>query len=216
MEGVRATHLGQLLERVPPSWWEIYFQQDASQSLLLFLRTDWSTTVLVALTKATLRFGATDWAVALVRYWISTTTADIWQFVPIKRLIPLLPKEVFNDICINYIHDQQDLIREEDAVTQLLLANTHEWDDSLTLALVQGFQQWLNNGNNYFWNTWHYRPLLEVVSIRAHVALLPQLKLGWRFGTAAQLRWQKVIEQMLRTIVFRRDMRKTIAGQHPR
>ena len=204
--GLRASHFGHLLERVPPDLWEIYLQRDATQSLQLFLRTDWRTTALPALVKATARFKNENWAEVIVRYWLTTEEQDIWQSTAIKRVIPLLNAEVFNEICIDYIELQSELISEDSAVTQLLLADAHPWDDRLTLALVLGFQNWLNTTDNYFWNTWHYRDLLQIASTRASVNLFQQLKSGWRFSTAGQMRWEKEVERFLRTLIFRRDI----------
>ncbi|MFK7934255.1 MAG: DUF5691 domain-containing protein [Saprospiraceae bacterium] len=204
--GLRASHFGQLLERVPPELWEIYLQRDATQCLQLFLRTDWRTTVLPALIKATARFKNATWAEAIIRYWLKTEEQDIWQNTAVKRIIPLLSAKNFNEICVTYIELQNELIGEESVVVQLLLADTHPWENSLTTALIMGFQRWLNTTDNYLWNTWHYRELLQVASTRADVNLFQQLKSGWRFSTAGQIRWEKEIEGFLRTLIFRRDM----------
>lgn len=204
--GMRASHFGQLLANVPPELWEIYLATSPEKSLQLFLRTDWQTTVLPALLAASIRFQNSHWITAIVQYWLKTEEQNLWEQTAIKKAIPLLPTEIFNQICIDYIELQKDLIPEESAVAQLLLANVHAWENRLVIAVVKGFQQWLNHTDNYFWNTWHYRELLQIVVTRADISLFETLKTGWRFSTAGQIRWEKVIEQMLRTLIFRRDM----------
>lgn len=204
--GMKASHFGQLLASVPPELWEIYLNKTTAESLQLFLRTDWRTTVLPALIRASVRFNNTNWAKAIIQYWLKTEEQEVWRQPIIKELILLLPTESFNQICMDYIDMQSDLIAEESAVAKLLLANVHSWENRLTIAVVKGFQNWLNSTDNYFWNTWHYRELLQIAACRADVNLFEPLKTGWRFSTVGQLRWEKEIEQMLRTLLFRREM----------
>lgn len=208
--GLKASHFGQLLAATPPQHWEDYLGCDAHLSLGHFLHTNWKNTTLEALLRATIRFKNIDWVEAILHYWIANEDNDLWKKKIMEDFIILIPNELFNQTAIEAIKNVEGLLSEDTVVTKLLSANAHIWEDDLSISLVKGFQHWLNHTDDYMWNTWHYRELLKIVAIRCTPNLYGTLKQGWRFSNSVQIRWEKEIEQLMRTLIFRREMIKEL------
>ncbi len=210
---LRRNRLMEIVRRVPPESWEDHLNTDAAGCIEAFATSEYADDLLEAITEATYHFQATAWMLPLFRSWHKRIDRSAWKGIAAQRLMRDFPPEVFEAICAEATARNEHLVAEEAPFTQLLLLNAHDWPDSLTFKLVRGFQQWLGDVQQFYWSTWHYKQLWKVAAYRADPALFDTLQEGWPQQARQWPAWEKDIERMLRTWLFRRDMRSALAGE---
>ena len=204
--GMKASWVAQMIERIPPEYWEKHFQLAPRGFITAFVNSRWNSLVLPALLESCLRHRDSSWAEALVRHWFKMEEKKWWQNRQAAELMALLSKEAFNDIIIYQIKTYGPLIAEDSLVFHMLKNSKNHWDDRLSLLIIKGFQNSLKDAKTFFWNFWHFKEILNIAAYRCNPDLLDRFKTGWHYQSKIWDRWEKDVELFLRTLMFRKQM----------
>lgn len=204
--GLKASRLGQMMAKIPPQRWELFFKENAHTCLQIFIRSPWSAVILQALVEASLSFPQSDWIKAISTYWVKESDLEIWEHPVLKKFIPIIPSEVFNEVIRPYLKYHTGLLDEQSAVSRLLRAGKHSWSDEVTILLIKNFQNWLNATNDYYWNNMQYKQLFLIGAYQCNPDLYNNLSLDWNFSKRIAQNFQHEVERFLRTLLFRKNM----------
>ena len=209
--GARANYLGQLLERIPPDRWESLFDAEPSVALRTWLESNEPDLVRLALVRATLRFEDVHWREALLRHWVARPDQPTWKRKAATRLLRTTSAELFNSIALDYLQRNPGLINEDTAVGRWVKKGQHRWTEAVSILIIKGLQHYLRELQDDYWHSRKYQTLLRAAGYRAHPNALERLKGGWDFTAPNWQHWEPEIERMLRTVIFRKNMRHALA-----
>ncbi len=204
--GMKAGWFGQMMSKVPPGAWETYFEKPPSEILKIFAKSDWIGMLVQSIVEATILHKNETWMRAILELWLEHGDYPIWQISAMNDLLEIIPNDLFNQIALRSLKQNKGLLEENSPVSKLLKIGKHDWNDDLTLLIVKRFQIWLRNASTFYWNTWHYKKMLQSAAFRCNPALYDALKSGWDYQSPAWGMWEPEVEQFLRILVFRREM----------
>ncbi len=202
--------LKEIVRRIPPRTWEDHLDMDPAECLGAFGKTDQAKPLLDGLTEAICQFEATEWMKPLFYFWSLNPDRLLWKNATAQKLMAKFPNDLFDALCEEVMERDGLMVEEETPLGQLLLLGEHPWSDTLTLRLVGGFQSWLKEAGKFYWNTWHYKRLFEIAAYRSNPELFDKLNAGWPQQSRLWPSWEKDAEGLMRTLFFRRDMRKEL------
>lgn len=206
--GVKASYLGQVLSAVPPQQWEVFFKKTPADVVQLFAGTDWPDTLLLACAIATVRHRDEAWLDALLSYWFLTERQQLWETDAVTHpLLKAAPAATANRLAIQFLDRQHSLPGENSPLFQLLKTNEHPWNDRLTMMIIKLLQEWLNKASLTDWQSFHNKEYLKILAFRCNPDLFDDLQKGWNSAAPQWAFWEKSLEEMLSTVLFRREMR---------
>lgn len=208
----RSSWVFQLLRRLPPAYWQQHWGLEPPQTIALFAQQDREESWIQALIDACLLHHDLHWQEALAQWWLEQPASHSWQTAQGRHLLQELPTAVVQRIMPPFLQKQAHLLEDDQVATYILSANTHAWDETLSLAVIQPFKRYLQAGDNPFWNIWHYTRLLKAVAYRCPPGLFAQLNNGWNVDSPLWGRWQAEVERMLAIVQFRARMHKSFIG----
>ncbi len=209
--GARATYLGQVVSAVPPAQWEAFFKKTPVEIVQLFAGTDWPDTLLLACTQASVKHVDEAWMEVLLSHWLHTERQGRWgEDVFIGPLLKAASTATVNRLAIQHLEKQRSLPGANTLVFQLLKSSERAWEDRLTLLVVSKLQTWLSNASNISWQFSEKREYLDFIALRCNPALFEELQKGWDSKASQWAFWEKPVEEMLNTLLFRREMRKEL------
>lgn len=203
----------ELLGRIPPSFWETHFRRPILDLLRMAGRNTNKRMVLQAFGRAALSFGDARWVDAILRYWWRQQAEEQWSSTLGKQLMAALPDAAFNEMIVQHFKQEAGYLQEDAFITTLILLGKHEWEDRCSLLVIRGFQQWIASAQSYYWNLWHYKRILKVAAYRANPSILDKLSQGWDARSPVWPSWEAEVERMLKTLAFRKDMRKAFINK---
>jgi len=209
----RVGWLCEMIACVSPNFWTEQFDRSPEAILKLIGGAHWKAELLQALSRAVIRQPDERWMAAIVNYWFEADDKPLWDNATGRQLVASLPNDLFNQLAAEELERRGGLVENGGILDFLLRPGQHWWSDELTLAFVNGFQHWMTRVSDYFWNTYHYKKLLRVAGFRCDPRVLPRLGKGWNFHSRIWMRWEEDVEQMLRIVRFRREMREGLEGE---
>lgn len=206
-----AACLDYLIASLPPIYWENRFQLKPLQCLDYFFQAnDLSKPIILALTKSVAFWKIDNWLYAFLQFWLNHQAAELWNNKAGKELLSKLSNATFNNFIVETLKNRSFLIREDFLIYQMLHQKTQFWSDQLTLPLIRQFQNWMASANAYDWSTIHYKRLLEIAAYKANPDLYDTLKSGWPYQSKIWFKWSRDVEQMLKILSFRKEMRANL------
>ncbi len=204
--GAKAGYLSQVFSKIPPSRWELHFEAEPQEVLKLFARTDWSNVLLRALANAAVFHEDDKWIDSMVTYWFENENSPLWNDEVGQRLLEMAPPDTVNRLCVKYLDERRGLPEEESPVFQLLLINDSPWDNDLTKLIISCLQEWIAVAKTMDWSALHYKQFLDMAALRCSPSLFSFLEKGWRTTAPLWYNWEKLVTEMLNTVLFRREM----------
>jgi hypothetical protein len=191
--GERAWWLLQLLRAVPPATWSRRFSITPDELIAAAAGGEWQSLLHEAWGAAAIAFHDAAWAESLLR--ADPRQADLLAALPPARQEALLLDMLRGDVVPLHRHP----------VLALLRHTRHDWSAELTRAVLGAVRRHMrgsNAGGDY-----QLRGAIgEDFARRMPPAMLDEIAAGWPDGEGARERWQGVIDRLLITLQFRRDM----------
>ena len=210
--GAKAAYLGQIFSKIPPSRWELHFEAEPVEVLKLFARTEWSNVIHRALANAAVFHDDEKWIGTMAAFWFEQENSPLWNDPIGLQLLELTPPANVNKMCLQYLGKIKGLPEEESPVFQLLLTNDAPWDNDLTKLVISRLQEWVANTKTMDWSALHYKQFLDMAALRCSPSLFPFLEKGWRTTAPLWYNWEKLVADMLNTVLFRREMILELRG----
>lgn len=204
--GLKAGYFGQMLAKIPPNKIEAFFDKNPSEILTIFAQSDWVGLLIQAMIEATILHKDQNWMEAILEMWLAHEDYPIWQNPSAQKLLELIPEKLFNQFVLQSLEKTQSLLEENSPASKLLKTSNHDWNDQLSLLIINRFQHWLSETSSFYWNNFHYKQLLQTASYRINPSLYDAVKSGWNHNAPTFGQWEPEIEQFLRTLVFRKEM----------
>ncbi len=208
--GLKASRLGQMVGTIPPNLWEAHFKKDTEETLHLFIRSNESELLLQALSEAALRHKNENWMHAISSFWIKNHNRQRWNSFNPKKLLEVLPVELFNQLAIESLKSKDHLFDENAPITTILKSNNHHWENELTLKVIQKMQDWIAGASSGYWSGWHLRAILKQAAYACNPDLLEPLQKGWTTNSYIWTSWEKDIDHFLSVLKFRKEMIKEL------
>lgn len=213
--GQKANWLGQIVQKIPPSKWEEQFKLSPSETLDIFLRSEWSELLLQALINATGTFKNPFWAEAILTFWMKKRNKNRFQNVTIQPLFKAVSKSLFNKMCLlelatntsqnkGYIDDSEDVI-----ILLMAYGDEYIWEDSLAKAFYFNLVHWLSQETRS-WHGWHYRTILKKMVFKCNPHLHKELVREIPINSQVWSNWQKDFESFFTILQFRKEMIESI------
>jgi hypothetical protein len=209
--GVKASRFGQMIAIIPPKRWEVHFEKSATDTLHLFVKTEWSELLLQAVTEATVTHRDMEWAEAILLFWLDNYSKVRWQYFNPIQLFANIDEKVFNKVALIHIQQKSALLDEESPLSLLLRNVNLPWQDLLSTTFIQSMQGWIAGETSHYWSGWHLRPILKKAAIYSNPQLFEQLVKGWSSHSYAWNSWEKEVERFLSVLKFRKDMIEELA-----
>jgi hypothetical protein len=210
--GAKASYLGQVVAATPPERWEVYFQKIPPDIITLFAQTDWPDTLLTACAQAAIQYKDEVWIDTLTSCWFLTARQSLWESEPTTSLLlKAAPAKTVNRIAIQFLEHQRSLQGENSYIFQLFQANQETWEDTLTMLIVRLLQDWLNKASRSDWQSYHNKEYLKLIALRCNPELFDDLQKGWNTTSPLWAFWEKPLEDVLNTVLFRREMRNELS-----
>lgn len=203
--GAKAGYLGQVAGYIPPQHWELFFDKTPAEILKLFALSDWGDTLIKAVAEAVVFHRNKKWLEALVDFWFENENLLPRDSTGIQ-LLKLVSPRLFNRISIKYIKNGVELPEDTSLVFSLLQQNKARWDDELSRLIVYRIKAWILKAKQPQWQTYHYREYLKMAGIHSNPALLDEFQKDWPRDTYSWAFWEKTVEEMLNTLLFRQEM----------
>ncbi len=204
--GAKASYLGQIFSKIPPSRWEMHFEAEPEEVLNLLSKNDWSETLLKAIAKAAILHEDEKWIGELGTYWFEDEDAFIWEDIVGGELLQFAPSHFVNRLAIKTLSSTKALPTEDALFYYLLDNNNALWDNELTLLLINRIQDWLAKFKGQPWQVSSYKKYLHKAALRCDPILLASMQKGWDIRARIWYDWEKEVEEMLNTVLFRKEM----------
>lgn len=203
----RANLLAELIEKLHPSFWNTYLNLPPEDCLPVLEASEEADTLIRGLVKAVGKNEDHEWADAMTARLFSKKTGFEQLYAMVKGSTS---EEGFNRILSRHLKNQAFLVEDKSEAYNMLQACRHPWSNELSLAILEPFQQWLASARSAQWQTWHYKIILEMAAYRANPNLVGKLAPGWQFQSYLGIQWQENIDQLNKTLNFRKGMRKAV------
>ena len=205
--GQKANWLGQIIQKIPPSKWETHFNLSPSETLDVFIRSEWSELLLQALINATGHFENSFWAEAILNFWLNKKAANRFKNVRIQPLFKAVSKSLFNKMCLLELKQNKNYIDDSEDVAILLMAYGDEylWEDNLVKAFYSNLTTWLSQETRS-WHGWHYRTILKKMVFNCNPHLHQELIRNLPMNSQVWSNWQKDFESFFTILQFRKEL----------
>jgi len=191
--GEKAWWLFQILRAVPPATWSRRFNIAPSELIEASARGEWQALLHEAWGAAAITFGDAAWAESLLH--TDARQPELLAALAPARQEALLLALLRGDVTPLHKHPVLGLLRQ----------TRHRWSAELTRAVLRAVRRHMraaNVGNDYQLRS----AITEDFAHRMPPAMLDEITDGWPEGEDVRERWQGVIDRLLITVQFRRDM----------
>ena len=209
--GQKANWLGQIIQRIPLQKWDEHFKTSPSETLDIFLRSEWSELLLQALINATGQHKNSFWAEAILTFWIKKRNKNRFQNVSTQPLFKAVSKSLFNKMCLLELTTSNGYLDDSEDAIQLLMAygDKYVWEDSLAKAFYFNLTNWLSEETRS-WHGWHYRTILKKMVFQIRPQLHNELVRDLPMNSQVWSNWQKDFEAFFTILQFRKEMIESI------
>jgi hypothetical protein len=191
--GEKAWWLFQILCAVPPAIWSRRFSVTPAELIEAAARGEWHALLHEAWGAAAITFQDAAWAESLLR--ADPRNVELLSTLAPARQEALLLAMLRGDVAPLHKHPLLGLLRQ----------TRHRWSAELTRAVLGAVRRHMrtaNAGNDHQLRS----AITEDFALRMPPAMLNEIADGWPDDEAARERWQGVIDRLLITLQFRRDM----------
>jgi len=191
--GAKAWWLFQILRAIPPAIWSQRVNIAPAELIEAAARGEWHALLHEAWGAAAITFHDTAWAEQLLRF--DPRQPELLAALAPARQEALLLTLLRGDVTPLHKHPVLGLLRR----------TRHRWSAELTRAVlgaVRRHMRALNAGNDHQLRS----AISEDFALRMPPAMLDEIADGWPADESARERWQGVIDRLLITLQFRRDM----------
>ncbi len=196
--GERAFWLRQLLNAIPPSYWNVRWEASPTVLVEAASQSEWGEVLLESWTNATRTHRDAAWAEAIF-------AIDAKR----QRLFKLLPAEQRETVVLDLLRTGSGLIPPDYAVLTLLHDCRHPWSPELVQAVLD-LARGLKPGSDPH-KAWLLRTLLRQAALRIPVDLIADTETGWATDTSDVEGWKPQIDTFIDLLRFRAEMYKEIA-----
>jgi hypothetical protein len=197
--GEKAWWLFQMLSAIPPSAWSQQWGAAPAELLVAATAGEWSELLLGGWAAAAQTFGDIAWAEELLR--VEPSHVALFGALPAERQEALLLHTLRADCTPLHQHPVLGLLRQTE----------HIWSAELTRAVLRTLQQHMRKWRDSY--DYQLRgALTEQFALRMPPAMLDEIAAAWPDDEAVRQRWQGVIDRLLITLQFRRDMLEELRG----
>ena len=191
--GEKAWWLFQMLGAIPPATWSQQWGVAPAELLLAAAAGEWNELLLESWAAAALMFNDTAWAESLLR--VQPRHAELLGALPRERQEALLLHTLRADCTPLHQHP----------VLGLLQQTRHVWSPELTRDVLRALNQHMRKWRDSY--DYQLRgALTEQFALRMSPDMLGEIAAAWPDDQAARQRWEGVIDRLLITLHFRRDM----------
>ncbi len=143
---------------------------------------------------------------AIIRFWMENHEHKKWgDFVP-KKIIETLPAKVFNQLAMESLASGNPLSDENAPATVLLNSGNHQWEDKLTLAVLNKMQDCIAGKSAGYWSGWHLRTILKHGAYACNPELLETLEKFWETNAYLWASLEQDYNEFLTVLKFRKEM----------
>ncbi len=200
----------QMLARVPPARWTEAFKTDPAGCIRLFQQAGRPVHWLAALGEAALRYRDPAWMEALLFHWNESGLEGPWKDSLAEQLMDALPADAFARLALHSFRRHGRLPEAGSLAAHLLSRGRHDWPEQLSVQFIRALKWWLAEQPPFQFATPAYRAQLEAAAYRSDPQLLEQLRRGWPLQAPSWKLWEKDVENFLNTLMFRREMRRSL------
>jgi hypothetical protein len=191
--GEKAWWLFQMLSAIPPSTWSRQWGAAPAELLMAAAAGEWNELLIEGWAAAAQAFDDGEWAEDLLR--VQPRHAGLLGALPAERQEALLLHILRADCTPLHQHP----------VLGLLQQTRHVWSAELTRAVLRALHQHMRKWRDSY--DYQLRgALTEEFALRMPPAMLDEIAAAWPDDQAARQRWEGVIDRLLITLQFRRDM----------
>lgn len=191
--GERAWWLLQIISCVPPSDWSGGWAAAPAELAEAARQGDWGAALLAGWRAATANHRDAGWAEALLRH--DQHASELLAVLAPARQETLLLEILRGDCAPMHKHPVLELLRK----------TSHAWSAELTRAVLRALYRHMRGWRD----TYDYQlrgALTEEFARRMPPALLHEIGGGWPDEPEVRERWQGVLDKLMITLQFRRDM----------
>lgn len=208
--GVKVSRLGQMIVATNPSKWSDWMKLDPADSLLVFVRSEWSEMLIQALIEASAVHKADEWIKALLDFGFEIKDNNRFQGLNFLPLYSAMSENVFQYIAAARIVKEEELLPEGHLACQILKNTNYPWSDKLTLSVTSALSRWMGFETSRYWNGWHYRSILKKAAYLARPGIAPKLEFIWPRNSRIWQSWEKEVTDFLDVLNFRKKMNDNI------
>ncbi|MBR9920097.1 MAG: hypothetical protein GYB31_04600 [Bacteroidetes bacterium] len=196
------------------------WKKEASPARLLEAASDHreGESLLRAWWKAGLRNPDPDWNKAWLNWLLDRQQLPDWMYKKdLKELVQAgkagrLSGEELNKTLKRVLRKQDGLIRENSALHLLLMYAPQVWSKEVSWLFLSRFQEYVQESEAYFWDSWHYKDLLREASFHLWPGLTEELTEQWASGEIHWGVWEQEVAWMLDVLHFRKEFWEELAG----
>ena len=191
--GEKAWWLFQMLSTIPPAIWSRRWGVAPADLLLAAAAGEWNELLLDGWAAAALSFNDTEWAESLLR--VQPRHAELLGALSAGQQEALLLNILRADCTPLHQHP----------VLGLLQQTRHVWSAELTRAVLRALHKHMRKWRDSY--DYQLRgALTEQFALRMPPDMLDEIAAAWPDDQASRQRWEGVIDRLLITLQFRRDM----------
>jgi hypothetical protein len=195
--GEKAWWLLQILRAIPPATWSERFKLAPADLIGVAAGGEWRALLHEAWGVAAITFEDAAWAESLLA--ADPRQTELLDALPPARQEALLLGMLRGDVAQLHKHPVLGLLRR----------TRHAWSAELTRAVLGAVRRHMRgsiSGNDYQLRG----AIADDFAQRMPPAMLDEIAAGWPDGEDARERWQGVIDRLLITLQFRRDMLRAL------
>jgi hypothetical protein len=198
--GEKAWWLLQILRAIPPGTWCQQWSATPAELMTIAEQSEWRAVLQEGWVAAALAARDTLWAEEMLR--VDPNKVDLLDLLSPARQEALLLQILRSDCMPLHKH----------AVLGLLRQTRHTWSAALTRAVMQAIHRHMRKWKDPY--DYQLRSAItEDFARRIPPALLDEIAAGWPNDPAVRERWEGVIDRMLITLQFRRDMLDALSSE---
>ncbi len=202
--GEKANHLAQILSLTPPMRWLREFNRPPEKLIAAALGCEWKEALLLGWQLAARNAGNTEWAEALVDFWIANRQdARLLDGDCLNELILLVRSEKMERMVQGAIKPVLQELDDRSALFAILTHYHRPWSKKLTLAVIRSAQRQAG-GRGY------YLPAaLPGFARYVPIDLVDELSAGWPDGIKGH--WETYVQLFLQVLNFRSEIQRSLA-----
>ncbi|MEY3367093.1 MAG: hypothetical protein RI973_248 [Bacteroidota bacterium] len=204
--GEQAAYLGQVCSKVPPGRWESHFNDTPEGVIARMAGTEWFETWFQALAKAVRNLGNDTWVTAMLWQMYRLESSQWWQLDEVPALIAKAKEETLQAMLLQALKQQSGIPGEFSPAFVLLRNCPFPWPEQVSMLLAGRLQEAIGKTILSFYEMGQARVLLRMLGRHGNLTVLPQIQKNWPLERLRYSTWESSLEQMLKTLLFRKEM----------
>ena len=199
--------LVQMIQVVPPTFWEKHLVSSPIQIIQLFAESDSSMLLTNALVASTVLHKTENWMAAFLGFWLTQFHTKAGQSLKMEALLKKLPNPLFNQLLYQKLKAAQHLPSEQSPILRLLLLDNQKWDKRIAILFMTQLRDWIAKNSTFSYTGPLYRTILKDKAAYAIDPLLhPEISTFWYKEQRNWAGWETDIQVFLNILSFRREI----------